>query len=117
MVMELHLDHIHWYENSRRKAKSNNALRFVILHKSYHSSSMCHSAPQPHPHDLFLLLSTTLINTASSYIHDETKPRRSSPNISLMAIEHGLIDIIQRHTTYNITFKPCSNWSNQNRVP
>eukprot|EP01083_Nonionella_stella_P053553 141635_1 len=34
-----------------------------------------------------------------------------------MAIEHGLIDIIQRHTTYNITFKPCSNWSNQNRVP
>eukprot|EP01083_Nonionella_stella_P306899 1076653_1 len=35
----------------------------------------------------------------------------------LMAIEHGLIDIIQRHTTYNITFKPCSNWSNQNRVP
>eukprot|EP01083_Nonionella_stella_P147827 467025_1 len=26
--------------------------------------------------------STTLINTASSYIHDETKPRRSSPNIS-----------------------------------
>eukprot|EP01083_Nonionella_stella_P207306 753240_1 len=38
-----------------------------------------------------------------------------SPRGELKAIEHGLIDIIQQYTTKHIVFKPCTNWSIQNK--